>query len=179
MDGAGGDLSGETAEILMGTDHALDGQPEGCLCAFDGEGEGFEQFENAGAGVERHAGAAMNDVVAVEGADGDGDELRNFELTGEALQAGAVTVEDFFREIDQVHLVDGGDDDGDSEEAGDAGVAAGLGEDAFAGVDEDDGDVGGGGSGGHVARVLLVAGCVGNDEFSFGRWRSSDRQRRS
>ena len=45
-------------------------------------------------------------------------------------------------------------------------MAAGLGEDAFAGVDEDDGDVGGGGAGGHVARVLLVAGGVGDDEFA-------------
>ncbi len=35
--------------------------------------EEHQQFENAGAGVERHARAAMNDVVAVERADGDGD----------------------------------------------------------------------------------------------------------
>ena len=36
------------------------------------------------------------DVVAVKGADGNGDELRNFgrELTGQALQGGAVAVED-------------------------------------------------------------------------------------
>ncbi len=47
-----------------------------------------------------------------------------------------------------------------------AGVAAGLRKDAFAGVDEDDGDVGGGGAGGHVAGVLLVAGGVGDDELA-------------
>ncbi len=111
----------------------------------------------------------MDHVVAVKGADGNGDELRNFELTGEALQAGAVAIEDFFGEVDQIHFVDGGDDDGDAEKAGDAGVAAGLSEDAFAGVNEDDGDIGGGGAGGHVARVLLVAGGVGDDEFAFGR----------
>ena len=45
-------------------------------------------------------------------------------------------------------------------------MAARLGEDAFARVDEDDGEVGGGGSGGHVAGVLLVAGGVGDDELA-------------
>ena len=77
-----------------------------------------------------------------------------------------MAIEDFLREVDQIHLVDGGDDDGDSEQAGNASVAAGLREDAFARVDEDDGDVGGGGAGGHVARVLLVTGSVGDDEFA-------------
>ena len=37
-----------------------------------------------------------------------------------------------------------------------------------AGVDEHDGDVGGRGSGGHVAGVLLVARGVGDDELAFG-----------
>ncbi len=45
-------------------------------------------------------------------------------------------------------------------------MAARLGEDAFAGVDQDDGHVGGGGAGGHVAGVLLVAGSVGDDELA-------------
>src|SRR5579863_6846175 len=111
----------------------------------------------------------MNNIVAVERADGHGDELRDFQLAGQALQAGAEAIEDLLGEIDEVHFVDGGDDDRDAEEAGDAGVAAGLGEDAFARVNENDGDVGGGGASGHVARVLLVAGGVGDDEFAFGR----------
>ena len=37
---------------------------------------------------------------------------------------------------------------------------------AMAGVDEDDGQLARRGAGGHVARVLLVAGRVGNDELA-------------
>ena len=110
----------------------------------------------------------MNDVVAFEGADGNGDELGDFEALGESLEVVLMTREDFLREVDEIHLVDRGDDGGNAEQRGDAGVAAGLVEDAFAGVDENDGDIGGGGAGGHVARVLLVARGVGDDEFSFG-----------
>jgi hypothetical protein len=37
---------------------------------------------------------------------------------------------------------------------------------AVAGIDQDDGQVGGRGPGGHVPRVLLVAGGVGDDELA-------------
>jgi hypothetical protein len=45
-------------------------------------------------------------------------------------------------------------------------VAAGLGQHALAGVDQDHGRVGGRGAGDHVAGVLLVAGRVGDDELA-------------
>ena len=70
--------------------------------------------------------------------------------------------------VDEVHFVDGDDEVADAEEGGDGGVAARLWEHAFAGVYEDDGEVGGGGAGGHVAGVLLVAGGVRDDEFAAG-----------
>ena len=57
----------------------------------------------------------------------------------------------------------------DAEERGDERMALGLRQDAVAGVDEDDGQVGRGGAGGHVARVLLVSGRVGDDELAPGR----------
>ena len=40
-----------------------------------------------------------------------------------------------------------------------------LREDAFGGVDQNHGQIGGGSAGGHVARVLLVARRIGDDEF--------------
>ena len=46
------------------------------------------------------------------------------------------------------------------------GVAAGLRQDAEPRVEQDDGGVGGGGAGGHVARVLHVPGRVGEDELA-------------
>ena len=48
----------------------------------------------------------------------------------------------------------------------DVAVPAGLREHALARVDQDDGAVGGRGAGGHVARVLLVARRVGDDELA-------------
>ena len=51
----------------------------------------------------------------------------------------------------------------------DHGVAARLGEEALGGVDEQDGEIGGGGAGRHVARVLDVAGRVGDDEAAARR----------
>ena len=44
-------------------------------------------------------------------------------------------------------------------------MPSGLGQDALAGVDQDDGQVGGRGAGRHVAGVLLVARGVGDDEL--------------
>ena len=52
----------------------------------------------------------------------------------------------------------------DAEQRDDVGVAAGLGEDAVLGIDEEHGEIGGRGAGRHVAGVLHVAGRVGDDE---------------
>ncbi len=52
----------------------------------------------------------------------------------------------------------------DAQQGRDGRVPAGLFDDAVAGVDEDHGEVGGGGAGDHVAGVLHVAGGVGEDE---------------
>ena len=51
-------------------------------------------------------------------------------------------------------------------QGGDEGVAAGLGEHALARIDQDDGEIGGGGAGRHVAGVLLMARRIGDDEFA-------------
>jgi hypothetical protein len=45
-------------------------------------------------------------------------------------------------------------------------VAAGLGENALAGIDQNDGELSGGAAGCHVARILLMARRVGDDEFA-------------
>jgi hypothetical protein len=54
----------------------------------------------------------------------------------------------------------------DAEQRGDEAVAAGLGQHALARIDQDHGKVRGRGAGDHVARVLLVAGRVGDDELA-------------
>ena len=60
-------------------------------------------------------------------------------------------------EADQVHLVHREHEVPDAEQAGDARVAAGLGQHALARVDQHQGEVGVGGAGRHVAGILLVA----------------------
>jgi hypothetical protein len=48
-------------------------------------------------------------------------------------------------------------------------VPAGLRQHAVAGVDQNDGQIGRGCAGRHVARILLVARRIGDDEFAFRR----------
>ena len=67
---------------------------------------------------------------------------------------------------DQVHLVDGEHDVADADQVRQVAVAPRLRQHALARVDEDDGKIGGRGAGDHVARVLLMAGRVGDDELA-------------
>ena len=54
----------------------------------------------------------------------------------------------------------------DAEEGAEEGVAARLGDDTRAGINEDDGEVGRGAARNHIARILLVARGVGDDELT-------------
>ena len=78
-------------------------------------------------------------------------------------------VEDGLVEIDEIHLVHREHDVAHAQHGHDEGMAARLRQDALARVDQDDGEFGGGGAGRHVARILLMAGRIGNDEGAFVR----------
>ena len=78
-------------------------------------------------------------------------------------------VEALLGEVDEVHLVDRVHDVRQLEHRRDVGVAAGLLDHALARVDEDHRDVGGRRAGDHVARVLHVAGRVGELEAAARR----------
>ena len=73
-------------------------------------------------------------------------------------------VEGRLAEFDQVHLVHRQHDVTDAEQRDDGRVAQRLGQQALAGIDQDDGELAVRRSRGHVAGVLLVAGRVGDDE---------------
>ncbi len=75
-------------------------------------------------------------------------------------------VEDACVVADQVHLVDRQHDVADADQADQEAVPARLRQHALARVDQDHREVGGRGAGDHVARVLLVAGRVGDDELA-------------
>ena len=87
-------------------------------------------------------------------------------LAAKAWNSSLDGVEDVLVVVDQVHLVDAQHHVGDAQQRGDEGVAAGLLEDPLAGVDQHQGQVGGGGAGDHVAGVLDVARRVGDDELA-------------
>ena len=81
-----------------------------------------------------------------------------------AENVGDDVVEDLLVVVDEVHLVDRQDHVRDPEQRGDERVALGLLDDAVARVHEHDREVRGRGARDHVARVLHVAGGVGEDE---------------
>jgi hypothetical protein len=59
--------------------------------------------------------------------------------------------------VDEIHLVDGHHDVADAQHVGDVGVALALRQHAFAGIDQDNREIGGRGAGRHVAGILFVA----------------------
>ncbi len=69
----------------------------------------------------------------------------------------------------KIHLVHAHHEVLDAQQGSNEAVPVRLFHHAVAGVDEDDGEVGGGSSRDHVARVLHVARCIGDDELAFGR----------
>ena len=113
-----------------------------------------------------HVGRQGGDVVAAQAREGDGGEGADADRGGEDAEILDDRVERVAAVAGEVHLVDGKDQMADAEQVAEIGVPPGLDEDALAGVDEQDGEVGGGRAGDHVAGVLLVAGRVGDDELA-------------
>ena len=66
----------------------------------------------------------------------------------------------------QIHLIYGDDDVFDAEQRDDEAVALGLRLHSIAGINQNDGQVASGGARSHVARVLLVAGRIGDDKLA-------------
>ena len=106
----------------------------------------------------------LDDVVALERADRDEVGLAQADRGAELDHVAHDLVEAPLVVVDEVHLVDGDDHVLDLEQRGDRGVPAALLGQPGAGVDQQQRQVGGGGARDHVARVLRVAGAVGEDE---------------
>ena len=128
----------------------------------------LQQMHQRRALVPRHGGGLLHHVVAAQRRDRHEVQLVHRELGGEGRVVGADGIEHRLGIVHRIELVHGGDQVADAQQTGDEGVAAGLRQHAVAGVDEDHGDVAGGRAGGHVARVLLVARGVGDDELALG-----------
>ena len=111
-------------------------------------------------------GECCDDVVAVQRRDRDEREVVDVELAGEVGELVADLLEALLVVVDEVHLVDAQHEVRHLQQRRDHRVPARLLEHALAGVDEHEREVGGRRAGDHVARVLHVAGGVGDDELA-------------
>ena len=92
------------------------------------------------------------------------DQRGEAEIGGELRVIGRDPVEHRAVEADEIELVDRQHDVPDAEQRADQRMPPGLRQHALAGIDQQHREIGGRGAGRHVARVLLVARAVGDDE---------------
>ena len=152
--------------VLVGhrPDHPLHGEAAIGEVAVAGELDLLEVMQQRRALPPGHPLGRVDEVVAVKRGDRDRQLILDAEGSGEVVELLLDLLEPCLVEVDEIHLVDGEDEVGDSEKRRDQGVAAGLLDHALAGIDEHDGDVGRRGAGHHVPRVLDVARGVGELE---------------
>jgi len=130
----------------------------------------FQRGEQGGPVVPAHAGARRGHVVAVARHHRDGGQVLPAQLVEQRADRRHRRVERPLLEPGEVHLVHRQHELAHAEQCRDRGVPAGLHQHALGGVDQQHRDLGGGGAGRHVARVLLVARRVGQDEAPAGRF---------
>ena len=118
--------------------------------------------------VPQHVGGFVHDVITAQGGEGYIGDPLNVELAHKFGVIGRDALVHAPVVIHQIHFVDGHHQMGNAQEGGEEAVPFGLGEYPFAGIYEDDGQLGRGSARNHVAGVLNVPRRVGNDEFALG-----------
>ena len=156
----------EAAEVEIGSIHPLHRHPERPLLQLVLDLDGLEVSHQRRPVVPGRVVARAGDVVALEARHRDRDDVLQLDALGERGVLRDDALEDVLRVVDEVHLVDRQHHLADAEQRHEVAVAARLHEHALARVDQDHGEVGGRGPGDHVARVLLVARRVGDDELA-------------
>jgi hypothetical protein len=108
----------------------------------------------------------LDDVVAPQRRHRDAGDVGDADLCREGSVVRFDRVEDRLVIVDQVELVDRDHDLFDADELDEEAVPAGLRQHTLPRIDEDDREVSGRRTRHHVAGVLLMAGCVGDDELA-------------
>jgi hypothetical protein len=163
---AAGDLPREAAEILIRAIDPLHRQAEGPFTGFILHLHGFQMLHQRAAGVPRHGRAAAGDVLALECRHRYAGDVGQPYLLCELPVLRNDGVECALCIPDGIHLVHGQHDVPDAQQRHDVAVAPGLRQHALARIDQDHCQIGRGSASDHVARVLLVAGRIGDDEFA-------------
>ncbi len=165
--GTRGDQTGETPEVEIGAVDPLDRHPERLgLQAVGIDLDRLQMIHQGRAGIPGRVCAGRGDVVAGDARDRDGDHVGHAQPLGEGGVIGDDLVEPGLIVSDKIHLVHRQDDVADAHQVDQETVPPRLGQDAFARIDQDDGEVGGRGAGDHVASILFVARGVGDNEFA-------------
>ncbi len=150
-----------------GAHHVLNGEATIDMVEVAGDVHVLQEVHQSRTLVPVHASTAVHHVVTLQRADGDVADVSDFELAAEILQLFLYPGENGLVVIHKVHLVDAEHHVRDAEQRSDEAVPAGLFQDPLACVHEDDGQVRGAGACDHVARVLDVPRCIGDDELAF------------
>ena len=124
----------------------------------------FQIIEQGRPAIPGHGGGAARDIVAGQRRHRDGGDLGKAEARGHDAELRLDGAEALLRPVDQIHLVDGEHDLLDADEVADGGVAAGLALGAMARIDQQDRHIGVRRAGRHVARILLMARGIDDDE---------------
>ena len=167
-DGSGGNGTGEPPEIEIGAYDCLYRKaeiPEIPAVA------GIQRFQDGKQMISLVPGrfpCCLRHIFPFNGGNGNETNVRDIQLLREASEFFFNLPEFFFRVIQKIHLVDGYDEVPYFQKRGDERMPLRLCEYSVAGINQDDGRVRRGSSGGHVPCVLFMAGTVGNDEFAAG-----------
>ena len=139
-DRAGGDGPRKATEVGPGVaQHGLNRHAE-CADRFGAAaGDFLQMLKQGGTRVPGHVFRLRRDVVTGNGGNRDRDGLPETEAPHQGAEFVFDLTEAGFRPVDKVHLVDGENDALQADEIENGGVAAGLGLDAVARVDQDEG----------------------------------------
>ncbi|RMP79927.1 hypothetical protein ALQ16_205500 [Pseudomonas syringae pv. actinidiae] len=168
---AAGQRTGKTTEIQVRAVDVLHRKTQVRVVTVVGDFDGFKNFHQRLAGVPGRTLALVHHVVALERRhrhERHGGRLEGYAL-GKLQIIRLDRLEYAFVEAVEVHLVDGHNDVLDAQQRGDVAVATGLGLHAVTRIHQNDRQITGRRTGGHVAGVLLMAGRIGDDELALGR----------
>src|SRR5215831_1811835 len=168
-DGTGHHRARKPAKIAIWAIDPLDRKPKWPLRMAIGNVYRMEVIEQRRALIPRHTRRALDYVVTEPGGERDRCDRHIAEVPRKAIKAVGDLLKAAPLESHQVYLIDGEHEVTNAEQRTDKGVAAGLRQYALARVDEDHREVGGRRPGRHIARVLLVPRCVGDDEGALRR----------
>ena len=116
--------------------------------------------------VPRQVAAATDDHVALERGDRYEADVIDASALGEREEVVDNGCKDFFPVIDQIHFVNGDDEMRNAEQVSKCRMASRLRHDTVPRIDQQNGELRSTGGRHHIARVLLVAWRVGNDELA-------------